>query len=171
MMNNDEVIVEDANSTSHGNGPENNQGALNLEVLKGIQDTQKVLVTALENLTNAVLAVIPTRPAPTLPQLNQALAQNGEINPPAQNLNPPVQNLRSLKRFLGKVSYLRRFIPALAEITTPFSDLLKGKAAFAWKDEHQRAFERVKAALTSPLTMVAPQLGKPKKDKAIDFRV
>ncbi|KAF7124681.1 hypothetical protein RHSIM_Rhsim12G0101800 [Rhododendron simsii] len=34
---------------------------------------------------------------------------------------PAPHSQRSLKRFLGKVSYLRRFIPALAEITAPFS--------------------------------------------------
>ncbi|KAF7152141.1 hypothetical protein RHSIM_Rhsim01G0166500 [Rhododendron simsii] len=48
---------------------------------------------------------------------------------------------RSLKRFLGKVFYLQWFIPVLAEITAPFSDLLKGKEEFKWSDEHQKAFD------------------------------
>lgn len=74
---------------------------------------------------------------------------------------PAPHSQKTLKTFLGKVSYLRRFIPALAEITFPFSSLLKGKAPFEWNEEHQRAFEAVKAVLTSPQTMIAPQPGKP----------
>ena len=74
---------------------------------------------------------------------------------------PPPHSQRSLKGFLGKVSYLRRFIPALAEITAPLGDLLKDKVKFEWKDKHQLAFEKVKNVLASPQTMVSPQKGKP----------
>lgn len=74
---------------------------------------------------------------------------------------PAPHSQRTLKRFLEKVSHLQRFIPALAEITAPFSDLLKGKAVFGWKDEHCEAFNKVKAAQASPQTNIAPQAGKP----------
>ncbi|KAH7866822.1 hypothetical protein Vadar_025483 [Vaccinium darrowii] len=74
---------------------------------------------------------------------------------------PPPHSQRSLKGFLGKVSYLRRFVPALAEIITPLGDLLKVKERFEWKDKHQVVFEKVKAVLASPQTMVSPQKGEP----------
>ncbi|KAG5561250.1 hypothetical protein RHGRI_004321 [Rhododendron griersonianum] len=74
---------------------------------------------------------------------------------------PSPHSQKSLKRFLGKVSYLRRFIPALAEIVAPFGDILKGKAPFQWTATHQEAFEKIKIVLASPQTMVAPQAGKP----------
>ncbi|XP_028053606.1 uncharacterized protein LOC114257970 [Camellia sinensis] len=74
---------------------------------------------------------------------------------------PPPHSQKELKKFLGKVSYIRRFIPALAEISAPFGSLLKGDSKFAWNQEHQKAFERIKAALTSPQTMIAPQPGVP----------
>ncbi|XP_028123313.1 uncharacterized protein LOC114320358 [Camellia sinensis] len=70
---------------------------------------------------------------------------------------PPPHSQEELKKFLGKVSYIRRFIPALAEISAPFGSLLKGDAKFEWNQEHQKVFERIKAALTSPQTMIAPQ--------------
>lgn len=41
---------------------------------------------------------------------------------------PPPKTQKQLKSFLGKVSYMRRFMPALAEVTEPFGKLLKGKA-------------------------------------------
>ncbi|XP_028071841.1 uncharacterized protein LOC114274168 [Camellia sinensis] len=73
---------------------------------------------------------------------------------------PPPHSQKALKKFLGKVSYLRRFIPTLAEITFSFGTLLKGNHKFEWLQEHQHAFDMVKKALTSPLTMIAPQLEK-----------
>ena len=69
---------------------------------------------------------------------------------------PSPHSQKELKKFLGKVSYIRRFIPALAKISAPFGSLLKGDAKFEWNQEHQKAFERIKAALTSPQTMIAP---------------
>ena len=75
-------------------------------------------------------------------------------------MSPP-HSQKELKKFLGKVSYIRRFIPALAEISARFGSLLKGDAKFEWNQEHQKAFESIKAALTSPQTMIAPQPGIP----------
>ncbi|XP_028055668.1 uncharacterized protein LOC114259836 [Camellia sinensis] len=74
---------------------------------------------------------------------------------------PPPHSQKELKKFLRKVSYIPRFIPALAEISAPFGSLLKGDAKFEWNQEHQKAFERIKAALTLPQTMIAPQPGMP----------
>ncbi|XP_028080536.1 uncharacterized protein LOC114282093 [Camellia sinensis] len=74
---------------------------------------------------------------------------------------PPPHSQKELKKFLGNVSYIRRFIPALAEISAPFGSLLKGDAKFEWNQELQKAFERIKAALTSPQTMIVSQPGVP----------
>ncbi|XP_028113348.1 uncharacterized protein LOC114311403 [Camellia sinensis] len=74
---------------------------------------------------------------------------------------PPPHSQKELKKFLGKVSYIRRFIPVLVEIFAPFGSLLKGDAKFEWNQEHQKVFERIKAALISPQTMIAPQPGVP----------
>ncbi|KAI8572935.1 hypothetical protein RHMOL_Rhmol01G0239700 [Rhododendron molle] len=62
---------------------------------------------------------------------------------------PPPHSQKTLEHFLGKVSYLQRFIPAVVEIAARFADLLKGNARFEWKQEHQQAFKRIKVALTS----------------------
>ena len=55
------------------------------------------------------------------------------------------------------MSYLRRLIPALAEITFSFGTLLKGNHKFEWLQEHQQAFDMVKKALA----MIALQPNKP----------
>ena len=48
--------------------------------------------------------------------------------------------VRELKSFLGKVSYIRRFMPGLASITSGLSKLLKKEAEFIWGTEQQEAF-------------------------------
>jgi len=40
---------------------------------------------------------------------------------------PPPTNLATLRRFLGMVSWYRRFIPNIATVTGPLNDLLKKK--------------------------------------------
>ncbi|XP_028077305.1 uncharacterized protein LOC114279278 [Camellia sinensis] len=74
---------------------------------------------------------------------------------------PRPTNLDELRTFLGRASYWRRFIPAMAEITQPFNSLLKKDAKFIWNEEHKQAFEGVKSALIFPLSMTPPQPARP----------
>ena len=46
-------------------------------------------------------------------------------------MRPPA-TVKELKSFLGKVSYIRRFIPELASITSAFTKLLKKGQSFEW---------------------------------------
>ena len=54
-------------------------------------------------------------------------------------MKPPT-TVKALKRFLGKVSYIRRFIPSLASITSTFTKLLKKGQGFIWGEAQQAAF-------------------------------
>ena len=40
--------------------------------------------------------------------------------------------VRELKSFLGRVSYIRRFVPGLASVTTGLFQLLKKGTEFTW---------------------------------------
>ena len=51
--------------------------------------------------------------------------------------------VKELKSFLGKVSYIRRFIPRLASITSTFAKLLKKGKSFEWGEVQQTAFKRL----------------------------
>jgi len=44
----------------------------------------------------------------------------------------PLATVKELKSFLGKVSYIQRFIPSLASITSAFTRLLKKGQSFEW---------------------------------------
>ena len=46
-------------------------------------------------------------------------------------MKPPA-TVKELKSFLGKISYIRRFIPGLTSITSAFTKLLKKGQGFEW---------------------------------------
>ena len=58
-------------------------------------------------------------------------------------------NLTELRRFIGMVNYLGRFIPDLASVISPMTDLLKSESAWLWENAQADAFSRVKQLLTS----------------------
>ena len=55
----------------------------------------------------------------------------------------PLTTLKELRSFGGKVSYLRRFIPGLAEILKPLVEQTKKGVAFIWCDQCQQAFKKL----------------------------
>ena len=69
--------------------------------------------------------------------------------------------LKELRSFVGKVSYLRRFIPKLANILKLLVKQTKKGVAFVWCDQCEKAFKKIQAILVDPYTMVAPLWGKP----------
>lgn len=68
-------------------------------------------------------------------------------------------NLTELRRFIGMVNYLGRFIPDLASVISPMTDLLKSGNAWLWDQAQANAFCRVKELLTCApvLTFYDPQ--------------
>jgi hypothetical protein len=75
-------------------------------------------------------------------------------------MKPPTTP-KELKSFLGKLSYIRRFIPSLAAVTSAFAPLLKKGAPFHWSTECQQAFEKVQDIMTKLPIVCAPIFGKP----------
>uniref|UniRef100_A0A2N9EZ34 RNA-directed DNA polymerase n=1 Tax=Fagus sylvatica TaxID=28930 RepID=A0A2N9EZ34_FAGSY len=50
---------------------------------------------------------------------------------------------KELKSFLGRLSYIRRFIPGLAAVTAIFMPLMKKGVPFVWSAACQQAFEKI----------------------------
>ena len=64
---------------------------------------------------------------------------------------PQPTDQSSLRGFLGLAQQLGFFVPDLAHQTECLRQLLKKNTVFIWDQEHQKAFEKVKSTLTSPL--------------------
>ena len=60
---------------------------------------------------------------------------------------PEPANVSDLRRFLGMVNQMSKFLPSLAELSAPLRNLLSTKNVWLWNLPQQEAFERIKQAL------------------------
>ena len=59
---------------------------------------------------------------------------------------PDPQSKEDVRRFLGFIQYLAKFIPNLSEIDAPLREILKKKTEFFWEKSQQESFEALKEA-------------------------
>lgn len=79
-----------------------------------------------------------------------------------KQMGPP-KNVNALQTFLGLAGYYRRFVKDFSKIAYPLHQLTKKDAVWAWKEECQEAFERLKKALTTKPVLVIARTDKPYK--------
>eukprot|EP00253_Pinus_taeda_P032992 PITA_32992 len=73
---------------------------------------------------------------------------------------PLPHNLKTLQSFLGKINFIRRFIPNYAEISKPIQSLLKKDAKFVWQEDGKRDFQEIKCAIARAPVLVSPDYSK-----------
>ncbi|KAK2547391.1 Retrovirus-related Pol polyprotein from transposon opus [Acropora cervicornis] len=62
---------------------------------------------------------------------------------------PAPTNVPELRRVIGMINYLGRFIPNLAAEIHPMTELLKSDRVWTWGHSHQEAFTKVKEKISS----------------------
>ena len=67
----------------------------------------------------------------------------------------PPTPLKQLMSLMGKISYIRSFIPNLSKKVKPRSVLMKKGVEFVWSEECQKAFQAMKNELLSPPVLMA----------------
>lgn len=60
---------------------------------------------------------------------------------------PTPSDTKGLKRFLGMVNYLAKFLPLLSDMTEPLRRLEDKDVEWCWLEQHQQAFNTVKQAI------------------------
>ena len=75
----------------------------------------------------------------------------------------PSTTIKELNSFLGKLSYIWRFILGLASLTAAFTPLLKKGRPYRWSQRCQQAFSQLQQLMTKLPTICAPTSGKPLK--------
>ena len=68
--------------------------------------------------------------------------------------------IKELQSFIGKINFLRRFIPNLAEHLRNMTNMLKKGAGVKWTVGAKKYFESVKLALTQAPVLVSPDFSK-----------
>ncbi|POM62831.1 Pol protein [Phytophthora palmivora] len=72
-------------------------------------------------------------------------ADPGKVRAIAAWLTPRSQ--KDLRKWLGLANYLHKYSAGYAELARPLSDLLKKDADWVWEQQHQDAFDSIKASL------------------------
>jgi cleavage and polyadenylation specificity factor subunit 1 len=101
---------------------------------------------------------------PALDFLGHRLSAAG-VTPLAASLQvmydfPRPYTVKDLQQFLGMVNFYRRFLPKIAQILTPLTNLLKGKdlpKLLPWDQQHEAAFAAAKGALVAAVPLSHPR--------------
>jgi len=73
---------------------------------------------------------------------------------------PPPCDLKQLQRYLGMINFYRRFLPGIAGVLQPLTDLLRGNPkTLVWTDTAAAAFTAGKAALAKCTVLAHPSPG------------
>ena len=64
-----------------------------------------------------------------------------------QTINLP-RNKNELQSFLGKINFLRRFVPNFVELVKHITCMLKKDAEIKWQEKSRSSFIAIKLALT-----------------------
>ncbi|KAK4296250.1 hypothetical protein Pmani_031249 [Petrolisthes manimaculis] len=62
---------------------------------------------------------------------------------------PAPNDLSGLRRLLGMVQYLAKFLPRLSDITKPLRELTKKDVQFVWREAQEESFKALKSAVTT----------------------
>ncbi|PIK48181.1 hypothetical protein BSL78_14973 [Apostichopus japonicus] len=65
-----------------------------------------------------------------------------------QEMHPPT-NITELKRFLGMVNYVAKFVDNLSAISEPLRVLLRKDTVWQWNEEQQKSFDALKVMITN----------------------
>ena len=77
------------------------------------------------------------------------------------NSIPLPRNKKEVQVFLGRINFLRRFIPNYAEIVRHITDMLKKNNEVKWSHESRDAFTRIKHAFVEAPVLAGPDYNKP----------
>ena len=92
-----------------------------------------------------------------LKYIGHTLTANG-LKPDAEKVAavqqmPEPQSKEDLRRFLGMINYLAKFIPGLADRSRILRELLKEKHEWTWQPQHQKCFDELRTACASEPTL------------------
>jgi hypothetical protein len=70
------------------------------------------------------------------------------------------RNVKEIQSFLGKINFLRRFIPNFAKIVKLITDMLKKNSEVKWTSEAKAYFQRIKKVIREAPVLASPDYTK-----------
>ena len=76
-----------------------------------------------------------------------------------QQLSIP-RSKRDIQSFLGKINFVRRFIPNFSELVKHIIVMLKKDEKIKWTDQERNSFEEIKKSIMETPTLISPNYTK-----------
>jgi hypothetical protein len=70
------------------------------------------------------------------------------------------RNKKDVQSFIGKINFLRRFVPNFVEILKPITNMLKKDAVIKWSLEEKSSFQTIKQDLVEAPVLAIPDYAK-----------
>jgi hypothetical protein len=70
------------------------------------------------------------------------------------------RNKKEIQSFLGRINFLRRFVPNFVEMVRHITNMLKKDQEVKWNTEAKESFQQIKEALGESLVLVIPNYDK-----------
>lgn len=68
---------------------------------------------------------------------------------------PSPTNRTELRRFMGMINYLMKFVPGLSSATEPLKSLLSEKNEWLWSSEHESVYKKIKQMIGKATVLVS----------------
>lgn len=75
-------------------------------------------------------------------------------------MNPPT-DVSGVRRIMGMVNYLGRFLPDLSEVANPLNELLHADKVFCWDRAQEQAFSKIKSMISQAPVLAFYDVNKP----------
>jgi hypothetical protein len=69
---------------------------------------------------------------------------------------PPPSSKKSMQSFLGKINFVKRFVPSFSEMVRPLQNLIKKDFFYRWGSEKSRAFNSIRKAIIEASFLMSP---------------
>ena len=67
---------------------------------------------------------------------------------------------KAMQSFLGKINFVRRFIPSFSEIICPLQKMIKKDAIFNWGQTEKESFQKILEAISEAPSLLSPDFNK-----------
>ena len=65
-----------------------------------------------------------------------------------------------MQSFLGKINFVRRFVPSFSKIVRPLQNMIKKDSSFSWGDKGKESFIRIIESIAEEPALVSPDFRK-----------